>query len=189
MRGTHSRWKTAVVPLGIIPAYAGNTTGCRPRRRWCRDHPRVCGEHLGSAHRGPLEQGSSPRMRGTLVEQVAPCGINGIIPAYAGNTWDSRICAKGRGDHPRVCGEHSTPFSVCVWLTGSSPRMRGTRLDGIASEDGRGIIPAYAGNTSGSGITTNSPRDHPRVCGEHEMACCDMKAAMGSSPRMRGTHA
>ena len=53
---------------------------------WVRDHPRVCGEHIGIAVPAELRSGSSPRMRGTLqVTQVEREAV-GIIPAYAGNT-------------------------------------------------------------------------------------------------------
>ena len=45
--------------------------------------------------------------------------------------------------------------------------MRGTHMFGIGGVGGKGIIPAYAGNT----LRVANPRklleDHPRVCGEH----------------------
>ena len=50
-----------------------------------------------------------------------------------------------------------------------------------------GIIPAYAGNTHCSPRQNTSGRDHPRVCGEHLSADGGDPAAVGSSPRMRGT--
>ena len=72
--------------MGIIPAYAGNTS--HPRRRTGRktDHPRVCGEHFSKQVRTVVYVGSSPRMRGTLQQAGAYRGLRGIIPAYAGNT-------------------------------------------------------------------------------------------------------
>ena len=36
-------------PGGIIPAYAGSTTGYKPGDFIAEDHPRVCGEHLTAA--------------------------------------------------------------------------------------------------------------------------------------------
>ena len=91
----------------------------------------------------------------------------GIIPAYAGNT-DARL----RGvtvdrDHPRVCGEHIEVVRAVGLQPGSSPRMRGTHRDSLAVCLAGGIIPAYAGNTRWFSNHGTSPRDHPRVCGEH----------------------
>ena len=48
----------------ITPAYAGKrrSGGYWRQRRW--DHPRICGEKLASAHKGPRAMGSPPHMRG-----------------------------------------------------------------------------------------------------------------------------
>ena len=92
---------------------------------------------------------------------------SGIIPAYAGNTADHPHVNRLLRDHPRVCGEHPSGPHELAWITGSSPRMRGTlvRVASASHEDGiiprmrgtpmpsnagkrlGGIIPAYAGNT------------------------------------------
>ena len=45
MRGTPVPYHSDSGRHGIIPAYAGNTQHPINRRMWCRDHPRVCGEH------------------------------------------------------------------------------------------------------------------------------------------------
>ena len=86
MRGTHSRLRTVAASRGIIPAYAGNTMTMASSgvRAW--DHPRVCGEHWRFVTSGTPPQGSSPRMRGTLFVPLFCFLVNGIIPAYAGNT-------------------------------------------------------------------------------------------------------
>ena len=72
----------------------------------------------------------------------------GIIPAYAGNTVECDNGAYRIRDHPRVCGEHIHTVSDGLARKGSSPRMRGTHMFGIGGAGGKGIIPAYAGNTS-----------------------------------------
>ena len=187
MRGTRSKRIRIGGPPGIIPAYAGNTRRRSARRRSTRDHPRVCGEHCTS--RGVMRgsSGSSPRMRGTLASACVRFLVNGIIPAYAGNTHHSALCLPLVEDHPRVCGEHLTKRSPNCKLKGSSPRMRGTRVAKIRILRSEGIIPAYAGNT----CTTRSPPqkrwDHPRVCGEHYGDSDFVDELEGSSPRMRGT--
>ena len=70
---------------------------------------------------------------------------------------------------------------------GSSPRVRGTRLD---AEDRTGVvrfIPARAGNTSPRETLRPEYTVHPRACGEHDQPQIGIHAAVGSSPRVRGT--
>ena len=71
----------------------------------------------------------------------------GIIPAYAGSTFDALVIGELDGDHPRVCGEHAAAATLATALGGSSPRMRGARSCQRYSYMGNGIIPAYAGST------------------------------------------
>ena len=47
--------------------------------------------------------------------------------------------------------------------------MRGTRFVPLGFRGGCGIIPAYAGNTLVFDADRLERRDHPRVCGEHEL--------------------
>ena len=128
MRGTHLVVREVVLMAGIIPAYAGNTWSwwCSASIPW--DHPRVCGEHLGC-----------------LVGRVDG---GGIIPAYAGNTIASCAGESIESDHPRVCGEHPYRIIPIPEDMGSSPRMRGTLRHRRCRAGYRGIIPAYAGNTT-----------------------------------------
>ena len=65
MRGTPLTMLADALEGGIIPAYAGNTLILRSLPRERRDHPRVCGEHTLGKATYAMEQGSSPRMRGT----------------------------------------------------------------------------------------------------------------------------
>ena len=91
---------------GIIPAYAGSTTGLSIYNDSKGDHPRVCGEHLASRSHVCAEPGSSPRMRGARTRKRCARVYRGIIPAYAGSTTRDMNINPHRGDHPRVCGEH-----------------------------------------------------------------------------------
>ena len=132
--------------------------------------------------------GSSPRMRGTPAIHIVTEVLFGIIPAYAGNTSDINTCTFTGRDHPRVCGEHHWSTSWLCRRSGSSPRMRGTRCRRTVRGSRARIIPAYAGNTSLIPTESASSRDHPRVCGEHEVSFPSSSNMPGSSPRMRGTH-
>ena len=71
-----------------------------------RDHPRACGEHEDIVAGGDVWQGSSPRLRGTLVVPGEEYPSAGIIPALAGNTPFVHDAQDERRDHPRACGEH-----------------------------------------------------------------------------------
>ena len=170
MRGTHSRCRRAANVTGIIPAYAGNTMMTPRLTTATWDHPRVCGEHPLWLSRSRFGVGSSPRMRGTLCRCCRTRFRLGIIPAYVGNTVRLTFAWPETWDHPRVCGEHATGASTQVNCTGSSPRMRGTLQPHAGKVGKRGIIPAYAGNTSRASSVSDFHGDHPRVCGEHSAA-------------------
>ena len=173
--------------IGIIPAYAGNTSR-RIRSSFVRwDHPRVCGEHTLPARKESSSPGSSPRMRGTQRIHVDFPLAEGIIPAYAGNTLKCATMYTWVRDHPRVCGEHAHRNDNGTNDMGSSPRMRGTHPDIFVCADTKGIIPAYAGNTEPPTASQPLNRDHPRVCGEHPSINGVHPLSGGSSPRMRGT--
>ena len=147
MRGTRRPASVSTLHRGIIPAYAGNTFCDLSSRPPTRDHPRVCGEHVIIVLAQNVEQGSSPRMRGTLQRRPKRNKPAGIIPAYAGNTFEVEDCGGTTRDHPRVCGEHSV-HDIGYWSRrGSSPRMRGTHVLTVFAYVLTGIIPAYAGNT------------------------------------------
>ena len=154
-----------------------------------RDHPRACGEHLRKSKNLTQREGSSPRLRGTLLVACSTHFRSGIIPALAGNTHRRSLLAHGSGDHPRACGEHIATVAVVGTAWGSSPRLRGTPGAVRPACIRRGIIPALAGNTVDGVLRLGTAGDHPRACGEH----CDRQRVAardaGSSPRLRGTRA
>ena len=187
VRGTPwPTWATAW-RTGIIPACEGNTLDLGANRRCRGDHPRVCGEHSPNDLPGAHPQGSSPRLRGTRPHRPRWHSGQGIIPACAGNTWTEGLRPGDAGDHPRVCGEHAPPLACLFDARGSSPRVRGTLRRRRRARAEIGIIPACAGNTSRPASRWSWGRDHPRVCGEHEIMVSCLTILLGSSPRVRGT--
>ena len=77
----------------------------------------------------------------------------------------------------------SAPFTA-NW--GSPPRMRGKDFhvgDGLRFA---GITPAYAGKRGGFHRQLSRVKDHPRVCGEKQVASRQTTTHLGSPPRMRG---
>ena len=57
-------------------------------RRSMRDHPRIRGEHVLTVSTAEALEGSSPHTRGALNQKVLDSLGLGIIPAYAGSTFD-----------------------------------------------------------------------------------------------------
>ena len=106
VRGTPTNTLSDPRCSGIIPACAGNTVPCGVIVFVGWDHPRVCGEHLGGLSAILFFTGSSPRVRGTHVDDPDVERARGIIPACAGNTTTPEVSANNPRDHPRVCGEH-----------------------------------------------------------------------------------
>ena len=90
--------------------------------------------------------------------------------------------------HPRVRGEHSSRRCAASRRAGSSPRARGTRVSSSTSWNRTRFIPACAGNTFPVPPARGSYPVHPRVRGEHRIGFSRFIAAVGSSPRARGTH-
>ena len=172
--------------IGIIPAYAGNT---RPRSHatfQSRDHPRIRGEHAPGIASASWFRGSSPHTRGTHgVAKIARVG-SGIIPAYAGSTFDNFMRGGVIGDHPRIRGEHTIFNLLLMPIWGSSPHTRGARGRACHRHHLLGIIPAYAGSTCQAPEPRSCSRDHPRIRGEHWMPLAASCAVVGSSPHTRG---
>ena len=71
---------------GIIPACAGSTHTMQALRSIPGDHPRMCGEHPPSCSMLMVVLGSSPHVRGALIQDDVPAYVRGIIPACAGST-------------------------------------------------------------------------------------------------------
>jgi len=126
-------------------------------------------------------------MRGTLLRFCSLTPLVRFIPAYAGNTCAGSWPSCRTSVHPRVCGEHASNRRQITSPTGSSPRMRGTRvLQHLGAVQVR-FIPAYAGNTPPAKSARAAAAVHPRVCGEHTKQREKVSVPGGSSPRMRGT--
>ena len=150
-------------------------------------HPRVCGERLESVVAELADHGSSPRVRGTALVDLAVLLGARFIPACAGNgsplSDDMRVVPV----HPRVCGERQSDPAFRIPRSGSSPRVRGTVFPGGFLVSGERFIPACAGNGREPPSRPSRPTVHPRVCGERLPLDDDVSQVDGSSPRVRGT--
>ena len=110
--------------LGIIPACTGSTTVRPGRSRTGRDHLRMRGEHMADAYKGLHIRGSSPYTRGARKQLDSVSIAPGIIPACAESTPGRPKPVGGRGDHPRMRGEHFAQGVYEVGSAESSPHAR-----------------------------------------------------------------
>ena len=170
----------------ITPACAGKTPLVVAVRQAAKDHPRVCGENGRSSQQAMASAGSPPRVRGKPVMIRNATAYKRITPACAGKTSSTTTMSGGKRDHPRVCGENRRCRPSHSPSAGSPPRVRGkpliTRFD---SNLGR-ITPACAGKTQAVRDVLRGVEDHPRVCGENELALRYGDFQGGSPPRVRG---
>ena len=134
-----------------------------------------------------MNNGSSPRVRGTAAQRLEPLPLQRFIPACAGNGSRPSCTAQHRTVHPRVCGERTVRYTANARFNGSSPRVRGTGTTAPSTSAPSGFIPACAGNGRRRGPRRPSPPVHPRVCGERDARGPGGRAVPGSSPRVRGT--
>ena len=186
MRGKRQQFRAQVGHSRIIPAHAGQTSiWSRPARTY-PDHPRACGANPCSVVRSESSAGSSPRMRGKLIECLRHNLDTRIIPAHAGQTPSIPVRCPSRPDHPRACGANSWTLTGSVKEDGSSPRMRGKLSESRRSISSHRIIPAHAGQTTSRTPCARARADHPRACGANPNRLNRCTALCGSSPRMRG---
>ena len=146
----------------------------------------MCGEHLDAGSEQKPCPGSSPHVRGALLNQSGRDIHVGIIPACAGSTCGHGLRDSAQRDHPRMCGEHSYVCQILAVSLGSSPHVRGALSELVHCLRGFGIIPACAGSTNSVSHTLGTSGDHPRMCGEHICANSTAIHSAGSSPHVRG---
>ena len=171
----------------FIPACAGNGHAASESMNLTAVHPRVRGERVTGSFGLISKDGSSPRARGTgLHLRGGPAGGR-FIPACAGNG-RPRPPHRGRpAVHPRVRGERLILSPLARSSIGSSPRARGTVLEGFCNRLECRFIPACAGNGLLCMKGAGWPPVHPRVRGERGGKKTAAPYLHGSSPRARGT--
>ena len=131
-------------------------------------------------------QGSPPRARGKVHENLRAGRDAGITPACAGKSIGSGLSRTHGRDHPRVRGEKIDKGVRIDETRGSPPRARGKAQEGICIVNCAGITPACAGKSAIWCIFRRITRDHPRVRGEKKNLVSDFRIGLGSPPRARG---
>ena len=166
VRGNRGAVAAAVIVLRSIPACAGEPPTSRPAIPRGKVYPRVCGGTAVLPHRQASATGLSPRVRGNPAALGQSAGLEGSIPACAGEPDRGQL---------RVRVE-----------CGLSPRVRGNRPAATRTRPPSGSIPACAGEPSGGDPDEAAFRVYPRVCGGTTPAAIDSSCISGLSPRVRG---
>ena len=147
----------------------------------------MCGEAYPKNHTGGVDKGLSPRVRGSRPPPRPVAHRQGIIPACAGKPSSRPAKCQTHKDYPRVCGEAATASASAGAIRGLSPRVRGSRVQGLGKVLRPGIIPACAGKPGRRRARPPRPRDYPRVCGEAAAVAVHVGITEGLSPRVRGS--
>ena len=185
-RGKRARPRGRRHSLGLIPAWAGKTVNGAGKLATQEAHPRVGGENQEVAAERASTTGSSPRGRGKRRSCDDHDVIEGLIPAWAGKTSGSRKTRDLSTAHPRVGGENVSLDKAGHGVFGSSPRGRGKQGDWSGLQRRVGLIPAWAGKTTASKLSSRPATAHPRVGGENMSITQRAMRTVGSSPRGRG---
>ena len=165
--GTPRNGLRHVGKLRFIPTPVGNTTFPVFGSMIRSVHPHACGEHLHGRIGGLGFLGSSPRLWGTLLKAVPDPMPFRFIPTPVGNTSSARSSRATRPVHPHACGEHRLYLSCFHCLTGSSPRLWGTRPTRSPGATSSRFIPTPVGNTFKQDGFPIVWTVHPHACGEH----------------------
>ena len=148
MRGKVQYGRTARRPVRITPAYAGKRKILGGENGGNQDHPRLCGEKEFPRNFNNCITGSPPPMRGKDCRSADNVQRIRITPAYAGKRQVRCRCPPERQDHPRLCGEKFTCFTIVFPPDGSPPPMRGKVPEQGLIRLRDGITPAYAGKST-----------------------------------------
>ena len=186
MRGTRRQARTFRPLVGLIPTYAGNTSGTPASWPHYPAHPHVCGEHLRHGATWWMLSGSSPRVWGAREHTLlAACGQR-LIPTCVGSTACQKDSPPITSAHPHVCGEHTRLAPTSTSSFGSSPRVWGALRSRRQAQASRRLIPTCVGSTCLIPPAGDSLPAHPHVCGEHVVFLEYLYRSIGSSPRVWG---
>ena len=146
----------------------------------------MCGEKGPDRARRPCGGGSPPRVRGEVDDRPVFERYDRITPACAGRRPFGASAQTSPPDHPRVCGEKSSPKTRKKSAIGSPPRVRGEAPHPVVGPLPKRITPACAGRSPWSCSPRAQDGDHPRVCGEKDAVQPRNSLEVGSPPRVRG---
>jgi len=166
MWGTRGIPPCAGVICRFIPTHVGNSLSRMMTGSPLSVHPHACGELVVYNSGSATGNGSSPRMWGTRDQKIQILIGERFIPTHVGNSIDRYIDNPEIAVHPHACGElPNTPNSFTL-LSGSSPRMWGTRCFPSWQSVRDRFIPTHVGNSAAGPPSRSAFSVHPHACGE-----------------------
>ena len=169
-----------------IPACAGEPSDDSIPFTTPRVYPRVCGGTPHGTRNTATDKGLSPRVRGNLRRYGVGSSGCRSIPACAGEPYQPLPRLADPTVYPRVCGGTFLLLTALWHITGLSPRVRGNQQLLSAAANGRGSIPACAGEPCPAAWYGGIGRVYPRVCGGTSFNQIVLIVDTGLSPRVRG---
>ena len=185
-RGNPSVEPLQILPVGSIPAWAGQPRPAGSRPGTQSVYPRVGGATYVPCKDVGECRGLSPRGRGNHSRGKLSKGRIGSIPAWAGQPGPITLAPSLPPVYPRVGGATLRRFWGRSFPWGLSPRGRGNRVPGVHSLGLDRSIPAWAGQPRYSHRQYRSYQVYPRVGGATWYDRGDIDLAQGLSPRGRG---
>ena len=186
-RGSPVLFRNRQKELGSIPAWAGEPSTAKRLHRQNRVHPRVGGGARAPVSGRDVQEGPSPRGRGSPSASVRAGRSGRSIPAWAGEPDIHRGSSRATGVHPRVGGGADAGLVIVNRVEGPSPRGRGSPQRLVERGLQAGSIPAWAGEPSTTSSATARARVHPRVGGGAYVVTGLPAGVTGPSPRGRGS--
>ena len=90
-----------------------------------RDHPHACGDKPLAQMLSRVQEGSSPRVWGQVLDAITMVSFIGIIPTRVGTRLSLVVLFVLSLDHPHACGDKQIRFAGETLSAGSSPRVWG----------------------------------------------------------------
>ena len=165
VRGFEAEYVAAFGHDGFIPACAGFWSNKTTPRGGAEVHPRMCGVLTQNPVGAPFGQGSSPHVRGFVLESVSVPHSLRFIPACAGFCAPRSVRPFRLRVHPRMCGVLVQNELVVAREQGSSPHVRGFDVTISLTVGCLRFIPACAGFCEAVRRSAVRPWVHPRMCG------------------------
>ena len=172
--------------LRSIPASAGEPIAIAFFMVFLRVYPRECGGTIFRRPKPALPEGLSPRVRGNQLGFRRLVFRVGSIPASAGEPGSGELFLDKFEVYPRECGGTTAGSSSSSSWCGLSPRVRGNHQRAHDHAEGRGSIPASAGEPRTASMRGATAEVYPRECGGTRLAPGARRESMGLSPRVRG---
>ena len=116
--------------LGSIPTCAGQPSPVPCRRSFIRVYPHVCGAAPVCRREHNVNEGLSPRVRGSLFHNLGIRRIIRSIPTCAGQPCTGTGRSSPARVYPHVCGAAGIPARTNHRNEGLSPRVRGSLFSG-----------------------------------------------------------